>query len=101
MIFSFIQPTLTMTPTPLSSTTTPKQSGKCHAVKPDFAGGGSYDLDNGTNSVCTCTMEVCAQAKCNNCRSGICDCGSVPLQMPPIEMNCSNGATFKIQICHP
>lgn len=95
-------PTITIAPTPTDTTIiTPTPSGKCHAVKPELAGGGAYDLDNGANSVCTCTMGVCAQAKCNDCRSGICNCGEVPLQMPPIEMNCTGGAIFTIQLCDP
>lgn len=110
-----ISPTLTkvpLPPTPTSVATptvtiitqptiTPTVLGICHAIKPDLSGGGAYDLESGSSSPCTCTLGVCAQAKCNNCLSGVCDCGNVPLQMPPTEMNCSNGATFTIQICTP
>jgi len=94
-------PTVTPIPSPTNSpSNTPiPQVGTCHAVKPSLAGGGSYDLQNNVSSECTCTMGICAQAKCNNCHSGTCDCGDVPLQMPPITMNCSEGATFTIDTC--
>jgi len=93
------QPSPTAVPTTAPTNTPIPQIGMCHAIKPDLAGGGAYDLKNGESSECTCTMGICAQAKCNSCRTGTCDCGSVPLQMPPINMDCSGGATFVIQIC--
>jgi len=100
-------PTSNPTPTPIPqpsptiapTNTPPPQTGACHAIKPGLAGGGAYDLKNGESSECTCTMGVCAQAKCNSCKTGVCDCGEVPLQMPPTTMNCTGGANFTIQIC--
>ncbi len=92
-------PTATPTPTRTPTSTPVPQPGTCHAVKPALAGGGTYNLANGAYGPCTCTMGVCARAHCTNCSSGVCDCGSVPLQMPPIQMNCSGGGIFTIEVC--
>gem|GEM_PF-6002066 len=92
-------PAPTTTPSP-TATPTQTESGQCHAVKPGLAGGGSYNLANNAVSDCICQMGVCARAKCQNCPAGTCNCGDVPLKMPPISLDCSTGGKMTIEICN-
>jgi len=98
-------PTATPTPTPSptpqtsSSSSSSATAGKCHGSEPAIAGGGTFDVVSGQSTTCECQMGVCAKMTCANCKTGTCDCGTIPAQMPPINQNCTGGASISIVTC--